>query len=110
MTCESSNLVFAVICSTCNKEYIGATVEGETRVRDQARDYRQHIYQQQYQQLKCREHFRTCRKEEFKIFPFFKLHSSNKYVREQYEKYFRDKFKPQVNSTSSNFWLKMMSI
>ena len=30
---------------------------------------------------------------EFKIFPFFKLHSQNEYLTEQYEKCFRDKLK-----------------
>ena len=51
----------------------------------------------QYQQLKSQEHFRTSGKEEFKIFPFFELHSQNKYLREQYEKYFRVKFKSTLN-------------
>ena len=96
MTCESSDLIYVVICSTCNKEYIGETGEGKTRVRDRVRVYRQHIRQPQYQQLKCEEHFRTCGKGQFKIFPFFKLHSQNKYLREQYEKHFRDKFKPAL--------------
>ena len=97
MTCESNDLIYVVICSTCNEEYIGETGEGKTRVRDRVRVYRQHIRQPQYQQLKCEEHFRTCGKGQFKIFPFFKLHSQNKYLREQYEKYFRDKFKPTLH-------------
>ena len=54
--------------------------------------YGQHIRNSQYQQLKCDEHFRTSEKGEFKIFPFPKLHSQNKYLREQYQKYFRYKF------------------
>ena len=89
MTCESGNLVHVVICSRCNEEYIGETGEGRTRVQDRVRVYRQHIRQLQYQQLKCDEHFKT--------FPFFKLHSQNKYLREQCEKYFRDKFKPMLH-------------
>ena len=59
--------------------------------------YRQHIRQMQYQQLKCREHFRTGGKGEFKIFPFFELHLQNTYLKEQYEKYFRVKFKPTLH-------------
>ena len=86
-----------VICSSCNEEYIGETGEWKTRVRDRVRIYRQHIRELQYQQLKCEEHFRTCRKGQFKILPFFKLHSQNKYLREHYEKYFRDKFKPTIH-------------
>ena len=59
--------------------------------------YRQHVLQMQYQQLKCQEHFGTSGKGEFKIFPLFELHSQNKYLREQYEKYFRVKFKPTLH-------------
>ena len=88
MTCESRDLIYVVICSTCNEEYIGKTGEGKAKVRDRVPVYRQHIRQHQCQQLKCEEHLRTCGKGEFKIFPFFKLHSHNKYLREQYEKYF----------------------
>ena len=83
MTCESANLVYVTICSTCNKEYIGETGEGKTSVRNRVRVYLQHIRQPQYQQLKCEEHFPTCGKGEFKIFPLFNLHSQSKYLREQ---------------------------
>ena len=31
MTCESSDLVYVVICSACNEEYIGETGEGKIR-------------------------------------------------------------------------------
>ena len=75
MTCESNDLIYVVICSTCNEEYLGETGEGKTRVSDRIRVNRQHILQAQYQQLKCEENFRTCGKGQFKIFPFFKLHS-----------------------------------
>ena len=97
MTHESSNLVYVVICSTCNKEYIRENGEGKTRVQDRVWVYQQHIRQPQYQQLKCEKHFETCRTGEFKIFPFFKLPWQNKYLREQYEKYFQDKFKPTLH-------------
>ena len=55
------------------------------------------VRQMQYQQLKCQEHFRTSGKGEFKIFPFFELHLQNTYLKEQYEKYFRVKFKPTLH-------------
>ena len=48
MTYKSSDLVYMVICFTCNEEYIGEIGEGKTRVPV----YRQHIHQPQYQQLK----------------------------------------------------------
>ena len=55
MTCESSDLVYVVICPTCNEEYIGETGEGKARDRDNVQAYGQHICQPQYQQLKCEE-------------------------------------------------------
>ena len=96
MTSESSDWIYVVICSTCNEEYIGKTGEGKTKICDRVGVYQQHIRQPEYQQLKCEEHFRTCGKGEFQIFSFFKLHSQNKYLRELYEKYFREKFKPRL--------------
>ena len=45
----------------------------------------------------CQEHFQTCEEGELKIFPFFKLNLRNKYLREQYENYFQDKFKPMLH-------------
>ena len=83
MICESNDLVHVGTCSTCNEEYIGETGEEKTRVRGRVRVYRQHMRQPQYQQIKREEYFRTCGKGEFKIFPFFKLHSHNKYLKEQ---------------------------
>ena len=62
MTCESSDLIYVVICPTCNEEYIGEIGEGKIRVCDRVRVYQQHICQPQYQQLKCEEHFQTCGK------------------------------------------------
>ena len=82
MTCKRSDLVFT--CSTCNEEYIEETGEGKTRVRV----YRQHKRQPHYQQLKCKEHFRTYENGEVKIFPSFKLNSYNKYFREKHAEYF----------------------
>ena len=97
MTCKSNDLVYVVICSACNKEDIRETGEGKTKARDRVRVHQQNIHQLQYQQIKCEQHFQTCGKEEFKILPLFKLYLHNKYLREQYEKYFRDKFKTMLH-------------
>ena len=55
MTCESSDLVYVVISSTFNEEYIGETGEGKARDRENVQVYGQHICQPQYQQVKCEE-------------------------------------------------------
>ena len=62
MTCNSSNLVYVVICPTCREEYIGETGINKTTLRDRVRVYRQHILQPQYQKLKVEEHLRSCGK------------------------------------------------
>ena len=69
---------------------------GETGclVKERINIYRQHIRQPQYQQLAVEEHLRTCRDEEFHIFPFFKILQGNKSLRKSYEDYLIYKFKP----------------
>ena len=56
MTCDSTNLIYVVICSGCNGEYIGETGINKQKLRDGVRVYRQHIRQPEYQQLKVEGH------------------------------------------------------
>ena len=96
-TCESSNLIYVIICQNCYHEYIGETGEGTTILRDRTRVYVQHINNPCYQMLKVEEHIRTCGKGQFKIKPFFQLKKNDKYLRQQYELYFRSIFKPSLH-------------
>ena len=92
--CESSNLIYVVICQGCKEEYIGET---GCLVKEQIKIYRHHIRQPKYQQLLVEENLRTCRDRKFHLFPFFKISQENKSLRKSYEDYFIDKFKPSVN-------------
>ena len=57
LNCESSNLIYVVICQGCKEEYTGETgCLKEERINI----YRQHKRQPQYQQLAVEEHLRTC--------------------------------------------------
>ena len=94
-TCESSNLIYVVICNGCKEEYIGQT---GTTLKDRVSTYKQHIKQPQYQQIKVEEHLRTCGEHKFNIFPFFKIKEENKLLRESYEDHFIKKFKPKLNA------------
>ena len=47
MTWDISNLIYTVICTIRNEEYIEETGEGKTRVRDRVRVYWQHFRQTQ---------------------------------------------------------------
>ena len=87
--CETPNLTYAIICSGCNKEYIGQT-RGHLKER-------QHIRQSEYERIEVGRHLRTCAKGIFKIFPFFKMKENNKILRECYEDHFIKKFKPELN-------------
>ena len=72
-SCDSSNLLYIVICPTCGEEYTDETGVGKTKLRDLVRVYRQHIRQPEYQKLMLEEHLRTCGKVTFKIFPLLQM-------------------------------------
>ena len=74
MSCDSCNLIHVIICCGSAEEYIGETGEGDTKMRDRVRVYRQHIRDPTYQQLKVEEHIRIC---EFKISPFLQMNSKD---------------------------------
>ena len=92
--CQSSNLIYVIICQGCKEEYIGET---GCLVKELINISRQHIRQPQYQQLAAEEHLRTCGDGKFHMFPFFKIIQENKSLRKSYEDYFIDKFKPLLN-------------
>ena len=75
MSCDSSNLIYVVQCAGCLEEYIGETGEGETKLRDRVRVYRQHINDPKYQMLNVEGHIRICGKGKFTIFLFLEMRS-----------------------------------
>ena len=77
MTSKSMDLVYLVICSSCNKGYILDTRKDKTRARDNGRVY-QRICQTQNWKLKYEENFRIYGKGLFKGLPFINLHLNNK--------------------------------
>ena len=97
MSCESSNLIYVLVCSGCYGEYIGETGINQQKLRDRVRVYRQHIRQPEYQQLKVEEHLRNCSNGEFKIFSFLQMRSTDKDLRRQYEVRFQQKFQTKLN-------------
>ena len=79
-SCDSSNLIYVVICSGCQEQYIGETCFGKSKLRDRVRIYRQHIRQQEYQQLKMEEHLHSCGRDKFTIFPLLQMCSDDNYL------------------------------
>ena len=97
-SCDSSNLLYIVICPTCGEVYTGETGVGKTKLRDSVRVYRQHIRQPEYQKLKVEEHLRTCGEGTFKIFPLLQMRSSEIDLRRSYERNFMKKYKTKLNN------------
>ena len=93
--CDSSNLIFVVICSGCQEEYIGEPGSGKSKLRDRVRIYRQHIRQQEYQQLKVEGHLRSCGSDKFN--PLLQMRSDDKHLQRSYEERFQKQFKTELN-------------
>ncbi|XP_062606683.1 uncharacterized protein LOC134268439, partial [Saccostrea cucullata] len=77
MNCKSSNLIYCAICPTCGEYYIGQTNQLNARVRV----HKQHIRDETVRCTPCSEHFAECGKGKFKIFPFYKMWTSDEIAR-----------------------------
>ena len=96
MTCESSDLVYVVICPTYSEEYIEETGKEKQGLKTEFQFIDNTSVNRSISNYNDRK-FHTCGKGEFKTFPFLKLHSNNRYLREQYEKCFQDKVKSTLH-------------
>lgn len=77
MNCKSSNLIYCATCPTCGENYIGQTNQLNARVRV----HKQQIKDETVRNTPCSEHFAKCGKGTFKIFPFYKMWTSNEIAR-----------------------------
>ena len=66
-------------------------------LKERLNTYRQHIRQPELQQIDVEGHIETCGGGNFKIMPFFAIRKDNKILRESYETYLIEKFKPALN-------------
>ena len=96
--CDSSSLLYIIICPTGGEEYTGETGLGKTKLRDCVRVYRQHIRQPEYQILKVEEHLRKCGKSTFKIFSLLQMWSSEIDLCSSYERNFMKKYRTKLNN------------
>ena len=97
MSCESSDLIYVVVCPNCESEYIGETGINRQKLRHRVRIYRQHIWQPMYQMLKVDEDLRNCGDGHFKIFSFLKVRRKDTELRRAFEERFQLKFKTRLN-------------
>ena len=92
--CNSSNLIYAIVCPGCNEEYIGQT--GRT-LKERLCLYRQHISHPEYQTAYIEQHLRDCGKGRFSIFPILQVKKNDVILRETIESKFIAKIKPSLN-------------
>lgn len=94
MTCKSKNLIYCMTCPTCEENYIGQT---GTKLADRVRVHKQQIKDPTIRNTPCSEHFDSCGKGHFYIFPFYKIKEENEQLRKAKEQYFISLFKPKLN-------------
>lgn len=92
--CNSSNLIYAIICPGCNEEYIGQT---SRTLKERLILYRQHINHPEYQTAYIEQHLRDCGKGRLLIFPILQVKQNDVIVRETIESKFIAKIKPRLN-------------
>ena len=96
MKCNSSNVIYALLCSKCDLFYIGKT---STPLNIRVNLHRNQIDNIQYCNLNVSKHIRICGKREFSILPIYKLpNGTSTYLRRNMENYFINYLKPQLNA------------
>ena len=94
--CDSKNVIYILMCNTCDWFYLGQTISLKQRIRKHKSDV---FHPQNSFCKKCSEHLRDCSKMKepfFRIYPF--LYESKKELREFKEKRFIMRWKPQLNT------------
>ena len=65
LNCESSNLLYVLICSGCNKEYVGQT---GGQLKERLSIYGQHIRQPEHEKIEVERHLGHVQREYLKFF------------------------------------------
>ena len=97
-TCDTMNVIYALTCAGCGKNYIGQT---ERAVRDRCGDYRRAISEPRFHTQGVHRHIAQCGQGNFTMTPFFKLKNDNHghdYIL-SYESHFIKKYKPSLNES-----------
>ena len=98
MIYDSRNLIYKVICPIYQREFIGKTGIGNSKLRDIVRIYMQHIQQPEHEKLKIEQNPKTCSKGTFTIFLFSQLHPNDTDLHQEYEGYFTKKNRTKLNN------------
>ena len=94
--CNSKNVIYAILCPTCQKTYIGQT----SNLRNRVTLHKQHNRDSKYRCLFVNQHLADCGKGDFRISPIYQLYPKSGNITAQLEKkerYFIDKYNPSLN-------------
>ena len=96
MSCTVKNVIYVIECRGCGEYYIGET----NNLRKRATLHNQHIRHENLRMIPVSGHIATCSDKDPKyfMFPFYKMNCDSILARKEKEKYFINKFKPELNS------------
>lgn len=91
--CNSTNLIYCIICPNCGGHYIGQT----ECLRNRMNLHRSHSSPgNEDAPLKINQHLQTCARGRFLVIPFFKVRRFHQIAREGWEQHFIEIFKPSL--------------
>ena len=95
ITCESTNLVYCIICPTCSEFYIGEC----KALRPRMDLHRNHSNPSNIMDppLKVNQHLKRCANGHFLVYPFYIVNKKHQIAREAFEKHFQTKLKPTLH-------------
>lgn len=82
MSCQSKNLIYAIICEVSNQFYIGET---GTLLRTRNRVFNLLFLHSEYRKIKHSEHIDVCGCRQFIVFPFYTLFTESATERKEKE-------------------------
>ena len=101
-TCASENLIYLIICSGCNKTYIGQT---RNSLRQRLALHKSQIKNPDLRKIPVSKHIDTCaanRHPKFQTYPLYKFRdNANTSERINQEAHFIRKYKPSLNFLNS---------
>ena len=95
--CDSTNLIYLLICKGCGEEYIGET---SRTLRERVSLYKNRIGDPKLGTIYVEKHVRSCGNQQFSISPFYQMRNNDLNTRRAHESAFIDDFKPKLNRKS----------
>ena len=83
MSCDTKNVIYALICQNCNKFYI---VHTSNELRKRMALHRQQTVRDEFRVLKVHKHIHKCSNDRFKLVPIYKVLNNNASLRDENER------------------------